>query len=246
MACQIEINPQAFGDWVEIANVNKTASLDEKGNSLRIPNFNLGVSTFKRFVGIQVTSLAAKSSWVAGGYIAQAYNFPGFKAVLKSHYLKLNSFNLIELSEHANYTCDLIFYPRTYFEDVQVKVWEYVGEEISFLETVLSEIQTSVQNIDTSNNTDLSEIINKLNTLTTNLDDSYLDLSDDIETLVTQLTTIQEALSAIDTEVITQLNQLDAGIFTLFESLKSLLPKKDIDQLENNLRTRLNLQDEFL
>ena len=140
MACQIEINPQALGDWTEIANVVKTAPLDENGKSLRIPKFSLGVSTFRRFIGVQVTSIAAKTNWIAGGYIAQAYNFPGFSAVLKSHYLKLNVFNLVELSEHASYSCDSIFYPRTYFEDVRVRVWEYVGEEISFLETILTAI----------------------------------------------------------------------------------------------------------
>lgn len=245
MACQIEINPQQFGDWEQIADITKTAPLDENGKSLRIPKFSLETSIDKRFIAVRVTSQAAKSTWIAGGYIAQQYNFPSFSVTLNSHYLKLNATNLIELQENANYTCNLFFYPRTYFEDVQVKVWKYLGEEIFFLENILTDIQQSV--IDNStNNIDLSEIVDKLNTLSTNLDNSYLDLTDDLTNVVTQINALQESLSNIDTDVLIQLQQLDAGIFTLFEAIRSLIPVTEANQLENSLRTRLDLSEEFL
>ena len=246
MACQIEINPQAFGDWEEVARVTKLAPLDDKGKSLRIPAFALGVSLKARFIAVKVTSIAAKNTWVAGGYIAQAYAFPGISMILDSQYLKLNSVNLVELKENENYNCDLVFYPRSYFEDVEVRVWKYIGEEVSFLETVLTDIQDTVNNGNTGGNVDLSEIITKLDTLSTNLDDSYLDLTDDLSDLVAQLTIIQDSLGSIDTDVLTQLGQLDAGIFTLFEALKNLISESEATQLEQSLRTRLNLEDEFL
>ena len=64
---QIEINPQALGDWEEITNITKTALLDENGRSLRIPAFPLNVSNNSRFIAVQVTSTTAKSNWIAGG-----------------------------------------------------------------------------------------------------------------------------------------------------------------------------------
>ena len=245
MACQIEINPQLLGDWVEVANVSRSASLDESGKPQRIPAFSLGVNIDKRFIAVQVTSVAAKSSWVAGGYIAQKYNFPGFSTTLNSHYLKLNSINLLELKETANYTSDLIFYPRTYFQDLEVTVWKYVGEEISFLEDILTNIQQSVDKISLGE-VDLSEIIAKLDTISQNLDNSYLDLADDLSDVIAQITVIQEALSNIDLNVLTQLNLVDAGIFTLFQGIKSLIPASESNELETALKFRLDLNEEFL
>ncbi len=245
MACQIEINPQFSGDWTEVANVSRSAPLNESGKPQRIPAFSLNTSIDKRFVAVQVTSQAAKSTWIAGGYIAQQYNFPGFSVTLNSHYLKLNSINLVELKENANYPSNLIFYPRTYFEDVQVKVWKYVGEEISFLEDILTDIQQSVAN-KSPDNIDFSEIINKLNTISQNLDNSYLDLADDLSDVISQITVIQDSLSNIDLNVLTQLNQVDAGIFTLFQALKNLIPPDESNELETALKFRLDLNEEFL
>ncbi len=245
MACQIDINPQFSGDWTEVANVSRSASLNESGKSQRIPAFSLDTSIDKRFVAVQVTSVAAKSTWIAGGYIAQQYNFPGFSVTLNSHYLKLHSINLIELKENANYPSNLIFYPRTYFEDVQVRVWKYLGEEISFLEDILTDIQQSV--VDNSpNNIDLSEIINKLNTISQNLDNSYLDLADDLSDVISQIVVLQDSLSNIDLNFLTQLNQLDAGVFTLFQALKNLIPSNESNELETALKARLDLNEEFL
>ena len=245
MACQIEINPQFSGDWTEVANVSRSASLNESGKPQRIPAFSLDISIDKRFVAVQVTSIAAKSTWIAGGYIAQQYNFPGFSVTLNSHYLKLNSINLVELKENANYPSNLIFYPRTYFQDVQVKVWKYLGEEISFLEDILTDIQQSV--IDNSpGNIDLSEIINKLNTISQNLDNSYLDLADDLSDVISQIVVLQDSLSNIDLNILTQLNQVDAGVFTLFQALKNLIPSDESNELETALKARLDLNEEFL
>ena len=245
MACQIEINPQFSGDWTQVANVSRSASLNESGKPQRIPAFSLDTSIDKRFVAVQVTSQAAKNTWIAGGYIAQQYNFPGFSVTLNSHYLKLNSINLVELKENANYPSNLIFYPRTYFEDVQVKVWKYVGEEISFLEDILTNIQQSVDKISLGE-VDLSEIIAKLDTISQNLDNSYLDLADDLSDVIAQITVIQEALSNIDLNVLTQLNQVDAGIFTLFQGIKSLILPLESNELETALKFRLDLNEEFL
>ncbi|MDJ0576580.1 MAG: hypothetical protein QNJ65_15605 [Xenococcaceae cyanobacterium MO_234.B1] len=245
MACQIEINPQFLGDWTEVANVSRSASLNESGKPQRIPAFSLDISIDKRFVAVQVTSVAAKSTWIAGGYIAQQYNFPGFSVTLNSHYLKLNSINLVELKENANYPSNLIFYPRTYFEDVQVIVWKYLGEEISFLEDILTDIQQSVDNISLGE-VDLSEIINKLNTISQNLDNSYLDLADDLSDVISQIVVLQDSLSNIDFNFLTQLNQLDAGVFTLFQALKNLITSNESNELETALKARLDLNEEFL
>lgn len=162
MACQIEINPQDLADWVEIANTSRLASIDENGKFLPISFFRLGVNINSRFIAVQVTSQSAKNTWVAGGYIAQAYRFPSFDVTFDSQFLKLSNTNLIELKENSNYNFDLIYYPRNYFTDISVRVWRYVGEETSFLETILTEIQESIEN---EVILDLADVHQKLDTL---------------------------------------------------------------------------------
>ncbi len=53
-------------------------------------------------------------------------------------------------------------------------------------------------------------------------------------------------IETIDLNVVTQLNQLEAGIFTLFQSVKSLIPESEFNQLETDLRFSFELNEEFL
>ena len=73
-------------------------------------------------------------------------------------------------------------------------------------------------------------------------------LADDLTLIKDQLSTIQlqeNVLEAIS-NLLLQLSQLDTGIFTIFEALTLLIPESETPQLESNLRTRLDLQEEFL
>lgn len=64
--------------------------------------------------------------------------------------------------------------------------------------------------------------------------------------LVELITELQSALSLIDISFLTQLSQLDLGIFTLFQGLKLLIPNEQANQLESSLRSTLDLNEEFL
>lgn len=79
------------------------------------------------------------------------------------------------------------------------------------------------------------------------INQQLFDLStSNLTTLTDKLTTIQDSLGSIDTDVLAQLGQLDAGIFTLFEALKTLIPASEANSLEQSLKTRLDLGEEFL
>lgn len=253
MGLEIEINPQSTDDWVEVAEISKTAQIiiedspfGQKKRRVRIPFFLLNVNINARFIAVRITSNSASPSWVAGGHIAQYYKFPSFNTTLNSHYVKLNVTNLVELRTNENYSCDLIFYPRSYFQDITVKVWEYVGQETAFLESMLTDIKDAIDSKNDSDNIDLSEILAKLDSVSTNLDDSYLDITDDVSKLVDKLTALEDVLSGIDINVLTQLKELDAGIFTLAEYLGALLPANQQQELTQQITNRLNIDDNLL
>ncbi|MDJ0575293.1 MAG: hypothetical protein QNJ65_09025 [Xenococcaceae cyanobacterium MO_234.B1] len=92
----------------------------------------------------------------------------------------------------------------------------------------------------------LDGLANLVNFVLNNLDDSYLNLAGELGNTLNQIIAVQNSLSTIDLNVGTQLSQLEAGIFTLFQSVRSLIPESEFNQLETDLRLRLELNEEFL
>ena len=242
MVQDLRIKPESSADWQLLVNLRQKARKKAK-KLLRIPAFDLGVVFNVNFLAVQVIVPDAPNTWVKAGYLRQKYNFPSLSTSEQSHFLELNTANLIKLRNQGDFNYKLIYYPQPYFTEVRVKVWRYVGQEISFLESSFNDTQTSLNN---NLNVDLSEVVARLNTLSLNLDNSYLGLTDDLGDLVSKIKDLQESLSNIDTDVLLELQQLDAGIFTLFEALKNLIPASEANQLETALKSRLDLNEEFL
>ena len=165
-----KINPTSSLDWQLIVNLRKQAK-KENNKIVPIKSFDLGKTFKANFVAVQVKAFNGKASWVKAGYLKQQY-VSSLKVSEPSLFLELNTPNLIKLNNNNLADYRLIFYPPYYFSGLEIKLWQYKGQETSNLDNTLNLIQSSVERNNTNNNTDLLEIISQLDNLTTNLDDS--------------------------------------------------------------------------
>lgn len=244
-------------DWQQIASVfRESAVIGQRSNS-PIPAFNLGVDIDNSYLAVLVQTTRGKPTWRFGGELRQTWDFPKGQessvelGTIQSERtaLSINKLELIKLIKPTSERFNLRYFPPPWFKDVIVIAWKYTGEVENFVKDTLFDIgnQIGIGTLDEPDNL-LSKVDSLAETLSTSVDS--------INTAIQGLQEFQtgdfiEVLDAIerlniDSNIVTQLNQLDAGIFTLFEALKNLIPASEANQLEQNLRTRLDLGEEFL
>ncbi len=217
-----------FRDWSLVATVIKDLS--------RSKIVNLGRRFESQYLIVRVSSREQKDTWNYGGKLWTTSLVLGKEA--KIHQIDLDLFEqeLIQVPKLFDGKYSLLYQAPRYFPDVTLKIWEYKGEIITESE------QIDLTNIENK----LDGLVNLVNFVLNNLDDSYLNLTNELGNTLNQITAVQNSLSTIDLNVVTQLNQLQAGIFTLFQSVRSLIPESEFNQLETDLRFSLELNEEFL
>ncbi len=217
-----------FRDWSLVATIIK----DLSGSKI----VNLGRRFDSPYLIVRVASKEQKDTWNYGGKLWTTSLVLGKEA--KIHQIDLDLFEqeLIQVPKLFEGKYSLLYQAPNYFLSVILKVWEYRGQIIAESEQI-----------------DLTSIEEKLDGLATlvnfvlnNLDNSYLNLANELGNTLNQINAVQNSLTTIDLNVGTQLSQLEAGIFTLFQSVRSLIPESEFNQLETNLRLRLELNEEFL
>ena len=217
-----------FRDWSLVATIIK----DLSGSKI----VNLGRRFESSYLIVRVGSREQKDTWNYGGKLWTTSLVLGKEA--KIHQIDLDLFEqeLIQVPKLFDGKYSLLYQAPRYFPDVILKIWEYRGEIITESE------QIDLTNIENK----LNGLANLVNFVLNNLDNSYLNLAGELGNTLNQITAIQNSLSTIDLNVGTQLNQLEAGIFTLFQSIRSLIPESEFNQLETDLRLRLELNEEFI
>ena len=217
-----------FRDWSLVATIIK----DLSGSKI----VNLGRRFESSYLIVRVGSREQKDTWNYGGKLWTTSLVLGKEA--KIHQIDLDLFEqeLIQVPKLFDGKYSLLYQAPRYFPDVILKIWEYKGEIITESE------QIDLTNIENK----LNGLANLVNFVLNNLDNSYLNLAGELGNTLNQITAIQNSLSTIDLNVGTQLNQLEAGIFTLFQSIRSLIPESEFNQLETDLRLRLELNEEFI
>ncbi|MDJ0575845.1 MAG: hypothetical protein QNJ65_11850 [Xenococcaceae cyanobacterium MO_234.B1] len=218
----------SFRDWSLVATVIKDLS--------RSKIVNLGRRFESQYLIVRVSSREQKDTWNYGGKLWTTSLVLGKEA--KIHQIDLDLFEqeLIQVPKLFDGKYSLLYQAPRYFPDVTLKVWEHRGEIINETEQI---DLTSIEN-------KLDGLANLINFVLNNLDDSYLKLTNELGNTLNQITAIQNSLSTIDLNIGTQLLQLEAGIFTLFQSVRSLIPESKFNQLETDLRFSLELNEEFL
>ena len=230
-------------DWEVAADVTRYALEIATDRYAPIPAFRLGLSLKSDYVAVIVTTSFSKVTWQFAGDITQVYNFaPGSgNALLNDIHpirqrLLLNRLTLIETNRVSTDNFDLEFKPPYWFRDCAIRVYRYVGDKLNFVEDTLFDIGNAL-GIDANNpDTGLDLEFELLQTLITQKFDEL-----QAQNASYQATDIQERL-----ELINQIKQLDAGVYTLAEGLSNLLTDQESNTLLTNTQQRLNLDMGFL
>ncbi len=190
-----------------------------------------------------------KPTWRYGGELRQVWNFPKGqetnsnlgKIQSSRQVLSINKLQIIKLEKPTSDTFDLRYYPPPWFRDVIVIAWKYNGEVENFVKDTLFDIGNSLSVANTEPSGILADLQDQIATLNSTLQ-NFQDLQgDQIEILFQAIQDLEQ-----NSNLIEQLNQLDAGVYTLFEALSLLIPSEQAQTIGTNLTTRLNLQEEFL
>ena len=238
-------------DWEQIISTVKVSEVIGDKSNKPIDAFDLGVNLNNSYLAVLIQTTQGKPTWRFGGELRQVWNFPKGqetnanlgKIQSNRQVLSINKLQIIKLEKPTSNTFDLRYYPPPWFRDVIVIAWKYIGEVENFVKDTLFDIgnQLGVGTTEPPSNSVLTQIQTQIEALNNTLTDLQSFQSQDFVAVL-------DAINALNTDsnLLQQLNQLDAGIFTLFEALKNLIPESEASQLESNLRTRLDLQEEFL
>ena len=230
-------------DWELAAEASRVArQIGENAYELIQP-FNLGVSLNTDYVAVIATSTKAKPNWVFAGDIAQVYDFP--KGASTSNLGKiqparvrlfLNKLQLVETNRVSTDSFDLRYSPPYWFRSCAIRVYKYVGDKVNFVEDTLFDIGNA---LGTDPNTVGTALDVQFGLLEVLINAKFEQLQEENEKF--QLANIQDRLDILD-----QINQLDAGVYTLAEGLANLLPPEQRQQLLQQTQNRLDSDLGFL
>ena len=158
MVVNSQINSTNDSDWQLIINRSRELLVGES----QLPRLDFEVSLNTNFIAVEVSTSTAKPSWVAGGYLAQIYEFEQFNLTPPQYFISINQVNLIKLEQIVGSRFNLVYNPPKYFKDVVIKIWQYQGIETNLL---LADIANALRNVSIRADVDLSEVNRKLNEL---------------------------------------------------------------------------------
>jgi hypothetical protein len=230
-------------DWEVAADQTRYAQEIITDKYAPIPAFKLGLSLESDYIAAIVTTSFSKPTWQFAGDITQVYSFsPGSgNALLNDIHpvrqrLLLNRLTLIETNRVSIDRFDLEFKPPYWFRDCAIRVYRYVGEATNFVEDTLFDIGEAL-GIAPSSNEGL--ILPQLEVIEELISDKFLELNNSRDAEI-QLDDQREV------EIQRQLNEIDAGIYTLAEGLSDLLTEQEGSNLRTTTQQRLNLDLGFL
>ncbi|WP_375501661.1 hypothetical protein [uncultured Nostoc sp.] len=117
-----------------------------------IPAIEPGINFTSNIIGIFATSPSSPSSWYSAGDFLQLYQVGfGTHGYAQGEFLKIilnryqiHKFNKISSIENKYL---ISFLPKFYLKNIDLKVWEYVGDEGATLETLETSIKATHQRI---------------------------------------------------------------------------------------------------
>lgn len=119
-------------------------------------------------------------------------------------------------------------------------------------EVLLNQISSAIVSNSSSNSGSIDEIASRLAAIESALNlledrtDFISDNLSDLQDIPSQFDQLNTDITKNNSLVFTQINQLDAGLFTLASSLGDLLSSDKKEQLESDIEKRLDLDEDFL
>ena len=230
-------------DWRSVANVTREARLIATDRYAPIGSFDLGVELNTGYIAVVAGTTKGKDRWFFAGDITQVYKFPVAPAnpVLgqikpQGTRLAINRLQLIETERVSTDNFRLQYTPPYWFRDCTIRVYSYVGDKINFVEDTLFDIGNA---LGTDPNTEGTALDIQFDLLEVLISEKFNQLR--LENEQFQLANVQDRLDILD-----QIGQLDAGIYTLAEGLADLLPNDRGSEIRQNAKNRLDLDLGFL
>lgn len=220
------ISPEQDGVWNLRATVTREPVVLNNYKRF-IPSFLIPGEFNSQFVAVGIKVTGSGENWRFGGFLSQEFNFStsGYreedKAFFRTEDLMINNVTLLKLPVATDKPYRLRFFPPTWFRDLTLEIWEYTGTVV----------------IDNGGSSPgLTQLIERLeNTVINGFSSNKLDLGE------IAANNVEERLI-----ILTQLQQIDAGIYTLAEGLSNLLPPQQAQELKQTAQNRLDLDLGFL
>ncbi|MEM9507541.1 MAG: hypothetical protein AAGA16_07600 [Cyanobacteria bacterium P01_E01_bin.35] len=233
-------NPE---DWQTIVNTSRTAQIVNENSHTPIPAFDLGVTLNDEYIAVVAGTTQGKPTWRWAGDISQVYDFaPGGSNPILGNIqperstLWINTLLAVETTRISTDSFRLRYAPPAWFKDCTIKVYKYTGDKLNFVEDSLFSIGNAL-GVDPNNPEGLVAL--GLAAIRDDIDQSFQELRERLDN--------DESIEEAEFDDIqTQLNQIDAGIFTLAEGISRLLPPGQGEDITRTTQSRLNLDLGFL
>lgn len=230
-------------DWQTIVNTSRTAQVVTENSHEPIAAFDLGVSLDEEYIAVVASTSSARATWRWAGEISQVYDFAagGSNPILGSaqprrNPLWINTLQIVETTRISTDRFRLKYHPPSWFKNCTIRVYKYTGDKLNFVKDTLFDIGNAL-GIDPNNPDGLVAL-------------GLAAIRDDINTNFQELQgQLNDGLTEEEQEfddIQTQLNQIDAGIYTLAEGIAQLLPAQQAADIRRTTQDRLNLDLGFL
>lgn len=151
-ACNDFIQFDNSSDWERVISVTFTAVPVGQNSYIPIGQRDLGVAITEPYVVIVVQAVNAKQTWRYGGEVRQTWYFDSGAAIgstfsaaqSKPTQLFLNKPQVIALNRNTTDTFRLYYDPPTWFKQVIVIGWKYVGKVENFISDTLFDLGNKV------------------------------------------------------------------------------------------------------
>lgn len=230
-------------DWQVVANATRTAQQVGRQSHVPIPAFTLGLSLKTDYVAVVASTASSKPTWQFAGDIDQVYNFaPGGTNPITGKIqpvrtrIFLNKLTLIETNRVSTDTFDLRYQPPYWFKDCAIRVYQYTGDKLNFVEDTLFDIGNAL-GID-PNRSD-GRIIEALLALKLDIENRFTELNDILDDDAGATEEAQQQL-------IIEVEQLKAGVYTAVEAIAEVIPPDRRDNYRQMAQQRLDLDLGFL
>lgn len=124
-----KISPDNPDNWALKTDVFRTTEKSPDGRYY-IPIIDLQGNFQARFIAVSIVVNSSFSNWRNGGNLYQTFNLginPNFRAIYKAINLLINKTTIVEIPLLSTTSYRLVYEPPTWFLDVRVRVWEYIG-----------------------------------------------------------------------------------------------------------------------
>lgn len=252
--CDDRIQFDQSSDWQQVIAQSKSATILGENSYIPIGSFDLGVALSESFVAIVVQAINAKPTWIYAGEVRQSWEFPAGNSIGSLYgrvqstptHLRLNKVQYIKLSKNTPNACRLRYTPPTWFKELIIVGWKYVGAVENFTRDTLFDLGNKI-GIGTINEPDsLSNLLIAQETLLQTIQDRLDDIETNLNNQGPINFTVSDQITALDQNVSQNVSQINQDIQALSQNLSSVLSgESSPDILQANVNQTI-IEEEFL